>query len=1111
MKSLSLYCLSMFLMLPGIAFAQDDMDVEEADTVAVRHIRKAAKKEEPVREISGKVVSPQGNQPLAGVLVQSVVGEGYSTLTDENGDFTMNVPLYCSAINVTLPGYNSVRVGLNKSGKLNDIILHSDVAPALYDEDDNIMNVARAKKFEFSNAVNVASEIQNQLGADVLTNQRSGLSGMGSYMQIGGVGSYLTNAQPLVIIDGVITDMQYSREMLHSGFYNDVLSNINVNDIESVEVLKNGTALYGAKGANGVIVIKTKRNTSLATRIAATVNVGVETAPRHYSVMSGSQFKTYASDLLATTGTTLQSFKFLRADDPNYYWINKYNNNTDWTEGIFQTAVKQSYGLSVQGGGEVANYMLSLGYNHGTETIEEANYNRLNIRFNTDIKLSDWVKVRFDASFSNTTRKLYDTGAPADYENGTVTSLNFLSYAKSPMLSPYSFVAGTNGPGVISDAHLDINQEDYLAEVSQLTNANYELANPLAILEYGTAQNKNYFDNSYLNLSITPSWKPNKHLSFSSLFSYSLVNTNEKYYIPMNGVPQFRVASMNSGSDKMSNMIGSLYSKQNSILSDTKIEWKNRYDAHSIDLLGGFRYMNESYSLTHQIGYNTGNDKTPLISSTKEEYRRIGGSIENWASLTWYAQAKYNYANRYYLEADFSMDTNSQFGRNAKSGLKLFGVAWGLFPSIQAGWVVSNEKWFDVKGIDYLKLTAGYNLSGNDALPFDASHTYFKSSLYLGQIPGLSLENIGNTELQWESTGRFNVGLEGRFLNNRLSASFNYFHSWTNNLLTLRSMNFLSGIDQSWSNGGSMENHGFDVHLSGHIISMNDWNWSLGASVGHYINELTALPDDAQYEDHTVLGATIRSQVGRSVNGFYGLQTASTDNGTIVYATAEEAARDGLYRLRADGVTRDYFTSGDVKYVDQITHHDTPNAAGEYDYRDGIINDDDRVFIGDANPDIYGNIWTSLSYKRLTLDIGFNYSLGGDIYNYMRQQLESGSRFMNQSTAMLSRWSYEGQVTDMPRAYYGDPMGNSAFSDRWIEDGSYLRLKNVTISYKLPINNTYIQGITVWAQGTNLLTLTKYLGSDPEMSMGNSVLEQGIDRGYLSSGRMFNVGVKINL
>ena len=197
----------MFLVLPGVALAQDDMSMDEADTVVVRHIRKTTKKEEAVREISGKVISAQGKQPLAGVLVQSIVGDGYSTLTDENGDFTMKVPLYCSAINVTLPGYNTVRVGLNRSGQLNDIVLHSEAAPALYSADDNIMNVVTAKDFDYSNAVNIASEIQNRLGADVLTSQRSGLSGAGSYMQIGGVGSYLTNAQPLIVIDGVITDI----------------------------------------------------------------------------------------------------------------------------------------------------------------------------------------------------------------------------------------------------------------------------------------------------------------------------------------------------------------------------------------------------------------------------------------------------------------------------------------------------------------------------------------------------------------------------------------------------------------------------------------------------------------------------------------------------------------------------------------------------------------------------------------------------------------------------------------------------------------------------------------------------------------------------------------
>jgi len=442
------------------------------------------------------------------------------------------------------------------------------------------------------------------------------------------------------------------------------------------------------------------------------------------------------------------------------------------------------------------------------------------------------------------------------------------------------------------------------------------------------------------------------------------------------------------------------------------------------------------------------------------------------------------------------METNSQFGRDA-SGLKLAGVVWGIFPSIQAGWVMTNEKWFDVAGVDYLKLQAGYGLSGNDRLPYDAAKSYFKSRLFLGATPALSFENIGNTELKWETTRRFNAGIEGRFLNNRLSAAFNYFYSWTSDLLTLRSSNFLTGINQYWSNGGKLENQGFDVSVNAHLISGNNWNWSVGASMGHYVNKLTELPDGLAYQDHSVLGATIRSKVGSSINQFYGLKTAETRSGGIVYATSAEAAADGLYRLASDGVTKTYFSAGDVKYIDQ--NHD------------GRIDDNDRTIIGDANPDIYGNIWTSLSYKRLTLDLGFNYSLGGDVYNYMRQQLESGSRFMNQTTAMLQRWSFEGQTTDIPRATYGDPMGNSAFSDRWIEDGSYLRLKNVTLSYKLPINNTYIQGITVWGNATNLFTITRYLGTDPEFSMGNSVISQGIDAGWVSQGRTVNVGVKINL
>lgn len=1081
MKKYSIYCLSLLFAAPLSAQARFD----EGDSVQVQRVPRAIKKE-VTRPVTGRVVASYGKTPLAGVMVRVTATEGYSALTAEDGTFTLEVPIYASALEISSPGYNTVRVGINKSGVLKDILLHTDAASGLYAEDDNIMADVTTSDFGYSSAFNIITEIGNRLGADVRTITRSGTPGIGSYMSIGGINSLSANAQPLIVIDGVIIDQQYGREMLHSGFYNDILNSINVNDIEKVEVMKNGTAIYGAKGSNGVILIKTKRNKSLATRIDATVSGGIELVPKMYSLMNGNQFKTYASELLRSTGTDATSFKFLKAD-PKYYYYNKYNNNTDWSDQLYHEAFAQNYGISVQGGGDVANYMLSLGYTSMQSTLKENDVNRLNIRFNTDIKLSDHLNLRFDASFSNQTRALQDVGAPSDYDNKTVTSTNYLALIKSPMLSPYSYASGQ-----ISDRHYDIVDEDYLDEaLSSLGNINYRLANPVCINEYGTAENKNYFENSFVNIAVTPKWQINKHLSLQSLFSYTLVNTNEKYYVAINGVPSYYVEALQA---TVENEIQSLYSKQNSLLSDTKLEWGNRYGAHAINLLGGFRYMNESYSLNTQKGYNTGNDKTPYINNCA--FKSSTGANDNWASIAWYAQAQYNYKQRYYLQGDMSIETSSVFGCDAKDGFKLGGVVWGVFPSLQAGWVASNEDWFNVKGIDYLKIIAGYGVSGNDNIGFDASRSYFQSNLFLNKVPGLSLGNIGNTELQWETTKRFNAGFELNMLDNRLSAKFNYFLSKTDNLLTYKELNMITGLEKNWSNGGSMENQGFDITLSGRLISRNNWNWELGASVGHYVNKLTKLPDGKDYIDTELYGATVRSQIGGPVSQFYGYRTALTQNGTCVYATTEEAKADGLYIVGANGDHYE-FGAGDVKFMDLNN--------------DGKIDENDCTVIGNPNPDIYGNIFTSLSYKRIRLDVGFNYSVGGDVYNYVRSQLEGGSRFMNQSSAMLGRWTAEGQVTDVPKATFGDPMGNARFSDRWIEDGSYLRLRNVTLSYKVPINNTYIQGITVWGQANNLFTLTKYLGTDPEFSMGNSVLEQGIDRGLLSQGRSFYLGVKINL
>jgi len=1083
MKRYRFYCLALLMAGTLGGYAQEEA---AADTVTAARPASPIKKNVKTRPVSGRVFAVTSGTPLGGALVSVSGYDGYSTLTEEDGTYKLDVPEFATALTVTAPDYNSVRVGINQSGKLRDVTLYSSVMRSAYSADDNILNTVVADKFDYSPSLNITSEIGDQLGANVRTISRGGTPGIGNFMMMNGINSLHSNAQPLIVIDGVIVDQQYDRTMVHDGFYNDILTSFNVNEIKSVKVMANGTAIYGAKGANGVILIETKRNTSLATKIDATVSAGITLLPKSLPMMSGSQFKTYASDLLKTTGTNLSEFQFLTSD-PNKYYYNKYNNNTDWNDVIYREAFSQNYGISVQGGDEVASYFLALGYNGAQSVLEDNDVNRLNIRFNTDINMFKHLFIRFDASYSNVTRNLKDQGAPEGYNEGTVTSVNYLGLVKSPMLSPYAY-----SNGKISDVAFDNNDEDYLDQaLASIGNVNYRLANPASINEYGTAQNKNYFENSYLNIAITPRWQFNKHLSLSSLFSYTLTNTNDKYYVPINGVPDYYVSSIGL---TVENEIRSLYSSQNSITSDTKIEWGNQYGAHSIDLLGGFRYMNDRYKVDTQLGYNTGSDKTPFINDTQN--KTTTGSTNEWTSMSWYGQARYDYRKRYFVEGNLAIESSSRFGKEAKDGFKLAGVRWGVFPGIQAGWVLSNESWFDVPGIDYAKFTMGYDVSGNDGIDFDATRTYFKSILFQNQANGLVLGNLGNTEVQWETTRRFSFGTELNFLKNRLNLKVNVFKSWTDNLLTYHELNFITGLENNWVNGGSLENKGYNITVNGHIIATRNWNWELGASVGHYKNKLTALPDGQDYVDAEVYGATIRSQIGQPVNLFYGYKTEATASGTHVYATSEEAKADGLYILGENGIDKTYFGAGDVKFADN---------------GDKEINKADMQVIGDPNPDIYGNIFTSLSYKRIRLDVNFNYSLGNDAYNYLRSQLESGNRFMNQSVAMVNRWSYEGQVTDMPTVMWEDPMGNARFSDRWIEDASYLRLKSITLSYELPLNSTFIHGLTFWGQANNVFTVSKYLGADPDFSMSNSVLEQGIDRGLLANSRNFMLGIKINL
>ena len=1081
MKRYILFGLTLLMALPVSVMAQDD-DTEEEEVETSARVIKKKQKQYPTRVVRGRVLNATTGQPIAGAIVGADEIDGYSVLTEDDGTYELKVPVFTTSVFVNTPDFNPVRMGLQQAEEQRDVVLYPSTFSAEYSRQTNLRGDQSATDFKYTNAVNIKDEVQKQLGGQVYTITRSGTPGIGSVMFMQGLNSLNVNAQPLIIIDGVIIDQQYGRTLLHDGFYNDILSMLNPADIEKVTVMRNGTALYGAKGANGVIMVQTRRNKSMATRITANVSAGVVLEPKYLSVMDASEYRSYASELLKTTNTTIRKFKFLN-EDPDYYYYNQYHQNTDWKDLVYHTAFTQNYGINVEGGDAVANYNLSVGYVNQQSTLKFNDMDRLNIRFNTDISLTPKFDIRFDASFANSTRNIRNDGAPETYEEGTPTAPGFLAYAKSPFLSPYSY-----GLGKLSDSHFDIVAEDYLDEaLAGYSGYNWQLGNPAAINEYADAANKNRFENSMLNLTITPKYRFNANLSLSEHFSYNLVNTNEMYYIPINGTPQYYVKSIG---DWMNNEVRSLASKQNSVMSDTRLDWENRYGAHSLHLFGGARINWESYSMNSLLGYNTGNDKTPFMNSNLDNRSDVGTS-DNWNTLAWYAQAEYNYMSRYYLQANLTMEGSSRFGKDG-GNLRLFDAAWGLFPGVQASWVISNEPWMaKVSGIDYLRLTAGFDVSGNDDIDYYAARSYFRSSQFLHAVAGLTFDGIGNTEIQWETTRRFNVGLETNLLANRLGITLNYFRSTTDNLLTRQSLGFLSGLNQNWSNGGKLQNEGFDVSATVKLLAMKDWQWQIGASAGHYKNKITELPDGVDYIDHSVYGGTVRTQVGHAANLFYGYKSLG------VFATTAEAAEAGLYMMGENGIDKNYFGAGDVHFADLNGDHQITEA--------------DQMIIGDPNPDIYGNISTTVAWKRLKLDARFNYSLGNDVYNYQRAQLENGSRFMNQTTALNRRWQKEGQQTDIPQITFQDPMGNSRFSDRWIEDGSYLRLKTVTLSYDLPVSNEYIQGFQFWIQANNVFTVTRYLGTDPEFSMTSNVIGQGVDLGLLSQSRSFVAGVKINL
>ena len=1063
--------------------AQTDDDEEE--TVIKKPVRAVQENKYPTVELHGVVYDQATRQPLAGVQVQTLGNTHYTAMSGADGSFTIKVPEFTTALYVFSPEYISQQVAVNATDPQQVITIHmlSDKFRPMYGTGTVI--TATNGFANTSQDVTIDSEIENQLQGNVRGIQRSGYRDGGAAYFIRGLNSLTSSSQPLIIIDGVEQDMQLFRSSQHEGQFNNILANIMPDDIESVQVLKNATALYGSRGGNGVIIINTKRGHSMATRIDANISAGYELIPQLPTVMNASQYRTYATEMLGTVPELLEhkeaiAFNFLN-DDPTGYYYNMYHNDMDWTDYVYRNALTQNYSINVQGGDDIGMYNLSVGYIDAQATAKKNSFNRMNVRFNTDIEISYRLKTRFDISIARTNNEVFDDGVPANLSRGTVTSPNFLALIKSPLVSPYQYNA------VVGDfTNLLSSYDDLYGQLGD----DYSLANPVAILTNGSGDNKNKAENTYFNVKLVPTYDFGHGFKLTELISYNLNRNSQRYHRPYTGVPPFEIDGLGTVTSK----VMSLFSKESNFVTDTRLDWQRQYGRHTLAVFGGFRYNIFSFDSPDLATENDGqtNDKNPSLGGS---YQYVGGANDTWKNMQWYGNVDYNYMNRYFATISLTAEANNRFGEEA--GLKLFGTSWAFFPSLQLGWVLTNENWFPKNNVvNYLRLNAGYDISGNDNIDNYAARTSFSVRRYNYHATGIQLTNIGNDEIQWETTRKLNIGLQSYLFKNRLGINFDFYLHNTDNLLTLKTFdNPIGGINSYWSNGGSLRNTGFELNVNGKPIVTKNWRVEVGATMGHYVNRVTKLPN-GDYTTSVYATDNVLTSVGNPVAVFYGYETAG------VFATDAEAvaAGNGTYLYMSDNTgAKNYFRAGDVHFVDQNS--------------DGEINASDKVIIGDPNPDIYGNIFATIGYKRLKLDLGFLYSLGNDVYNYQRSVLNAGSNFYNQQVAETAHWRYEGQRTDLPRLAYGDPMGNNRFSDRWIEDGSYLRLKTARLTYSIPVPGSWswLQGLTVWAEARNVFTLTKYLGSDPEFSVANGVLFQGIDAGHLAQGRAFTCGLKINL
>lgn len=1018
------------------------------------------------RIISGSV-NDNLNEPLPGVTV-SVKGTKVATLTDGNGQFKITAAskdqlifTYIGFETSTLAVQDKTTVAVtlkSTTSALEEVVVigygtvkKKDLTGAVSSVAMSDLNKAPVRSFDEALAGRVAG---------VQVTSSDGRPGAGINIVIRGNNSVTQANSPLYVVDGFLIE--------------DPDNNVvNPSDIESIDILKDAsaTAIYGARGANGVVVITTKQGKAGKAVFSFSSSVGVQNNISKMELMSPYEFVKYQLELNPAETSIPRSPTEIYLSDGKTLDYYKTQKGIDWQDLTTRTALFKNNDFSVRGGTKKLKYAFSGSTSDQDGILLNSNYKRYQGRAVLDYKITDKLKIGINTNYSH----LEQSGINPAMSTGSATT--------NIMVSVWGY-----RPIATDSSVLDLLQDP------DVNSANDYRVNPLLNLQnlYRLNTTKNINANGYLEYLFTKDLKLRTSFGIieNRLRQDQFNNSKTQYGFPgnTNGV-NGRILHSNSSN----------WLNENTLTWDKKVSKKSK-----INVLGGFTIQKRDSWSYGRSATQLPNEDLGLAGLDQGVAQRVDSLASVWTMSSFLGRINYNYDSKYLLTASFRADGSSKFPSKNH---------WGYFPSAAASWRFDKEKFLkNNKTLSEGKLRVSYGVTGNNRVgDFDYLSTYFNpignSYVFNNEyVPGVVATNLGNSDLKWESTEQVDTGIDLGFFNQRITLTADIYRKITKDLLLNTQLPPSSGFGSAIKNIGSVENKGLELTLTTKNINTKDFTWTTSANIAFNKNKLIALGEDQESLESTVnwdnqwnTTSAYIAKIGQPLGLMYGYESL----GTYKYEDFNLDTTTGIYTLKPDvttnGNTRANIKPGDIKYKDQ-------NG-------DLVVNSNDYTVIGKGLPVHTGGFSNNFTYKGFDLNIFFQWSYGNDILNANRVLFEGNTKnqgYLNQFASYENRWTPENSDSDIfrTRGYFG-----GGYSSNFVEDGSYLRLKTVSLGYNFDasfLKKLRLKSLRFYVSGQNLITWTDYSGPDPEVNTYSSALTPGFDFSSYPRARTIVFGTNIS-